>query len=91
MIIAITIIKNLFIPKKLYAIEAEKAQMPNPNTKEIPTNNGISIFSPFDLFRKVIAATGIPAIMKIEIISVDRKMIFNTCLSHSFYDLCIAY
>jgi hypothetical protein len=79
------IIKNLLIPKKLYASEAEKVQIPNPIISETATNKGTSNFASFVLFKKVIAAIGIPAIKKIEIISVDKKMIFNTDLPHPFY------
>jgi hypothetical protein len=71
------IIKKLLIPKKLYASEAEKVQIPNPIISEIARNKGTSSFVSFFLFKKVIAVIGIPAIKKIEIISVDKKMIFT--------------
>ena len=77
-IITNRIAKKVLLPKKLYASEAEKIQIPNPITIEIATNKGTSIFTSFILFEKVIAVIGTPAIKKIEIISVDRKMIFTT-------------
>ena len=84
-IITNRIIKKVLIPKKLYASEAEKTQIPNPIISEIATNKGTSILTLFVLFEKVIAVIGTPAIKKIEIISVDRKIIFTTYIPHSFY------
>ncbi len=83
-IIADRIIKKLLTPKKLYASEAEKVQIPNPIISEIAMNKGTSSFVSFFLFKKVIAVTGIPALKKIETISVDKKMMFSTDLPYSF-------
>ena len=43
-IITNRIAKKVLLPKKLYASEAEKIQIPNPITIEIATNKGTSIF-----------------------------------------------